>query len=107
MVQKIGPNDPVELGVGVLRGNTLVKAIAVIVGVLLWLGLPVELSDAACDFAAVSDGRPVTPVKAFAHPEFRVESVIHAELDGSSVQEPGLIARGISRHVEGVPGRSG
>ena len=85
-------------------GNALVKAITVIGVVLLRLGFTVELSIATRHFAAVSDRRPVTPVEAFAHSEIWVKDVIHAELNGSGVQDPGLISRRVAGDVEGIPG---
>ena len=107
VVQKVGADNPVELSVGMMGGDALVKAVTVIVSVLLRFGFAVELGGAARHFAAVSNGGPVAPVKALAHSEIRRESVIQAELDGASVQKPCLVAGRISRDVKAIPGRSG
>jgi hypothetical protein len=70
----------------VMRGDALVKAIPIVVGVLLRFGLAVELGGTTGYFAAVSNRGPMAPVKALAHPEIRGECVVDAELNGASVQ---------------------
>src|SRR6266852_2015630 len=45
----------------------------------------------------------MAPVEACAVAEIRRESVVHAEQDGASIQEPSLVASRVARDVEGVP----
>jgi hypothetical protein len=52
VVQQIGANDPIELRVGMMGGNALVEAVAVVRIVLLGRGLTVELGDATRHSAA-------------------------------------------------------
>ena len=55
VVQQIVANDPVELLVGVVRGNPLVEAVAIIGRVLLRLRFAIEFRRAPCHLAAVAD----------------------------------------------------
>src|SRR5882762_10011920 len=87
----------------VVSGDALIEAVAVVGGILLRRGLTIELSGATRDFTTVPDGRSMAPIETFTHSELRRKCVVNAELDGASIQEPGLIAAGVARHIKGVP----
>ena len=104
MVQQVVADDPVELRVRMMGRNTLVETIAIISVIFLRLFLAVKLCFAARHSSAISDGGPMVPVETLAHAEIRRESVIHTKKDGSSVQDPSLVAGLVTRDVEGNPG---
>src|SRR5262252_527388 len=81
--------------------DALIETVAVVRSVFFRRGFAAELGVAACDLAAVPDRRPVAPVEAFAHSEIGVECVVYAELDGASIQDPGLVACRVARYVAG------
>src|SRR5215831_4975396 len=82
--------------------DALIETVAVVRGVFFRRGFAAKLGVAARDLAAVPDRRPVAPVEALAHSEIGVECVVHTELDGASIQEPGLVACGVAGYVRGV-----
>src|SRR5262249_47247484 len=84
---------------GVMRRNALVKAVAVVAGVFLRFSLTTELSYTPSYFSTVTDGRPVPPIETLAHSEIGREAVVHTELDGSGIQQPGLITGWVASDV--------
>ena len=102
VVEKIVSNDPVKLRVRVLRGNTLVKAVSVVVRILFRgsLGIRQHFRRAAPALVASPESWPMAPIKTFAHSEVRCEIVIDSELNHPSIENPGLIAGRVSGHVE-------
>src|SRR6185369_1000444 len=101
VIDQIVANDPVELSVRVLRGDTLVEAVSVVRVVLLRFGLPIELRSAARYFATIADRWPVAPVEALTHSEVRRKAMIHSEFNRPGVQKPGLVSGGVARYVIG------
>src|SRR5262249_25305149 len=103
VVRHVVADHPLKLRVGMVGHNALIKAVAVVIGVQLWLRCPIMLNVAACNFTAIANGWPMVPVKAFRHSEIRREIVINTELDVTRVQNPRLITCWITSNVKAHP----
>ena len=103
MVGHVVANDPLELSMGVVGHDTLIKPVSVIVGVLLGLRLPAELRVASPDFSTVANRGPMIPVEGLADAEILGNVVVNAELNVSGVQDPSLVASWIAGNVVEYP----
>src|SRR5439155_13135988 len=103
MVEQVVLDDVIELLIGVVRGDTLIKAVADVVGILFRRHPRIVLEAAALHLAAIADGGPFRPEEAGGGLELVAPLLVDAEHDGAEITDPSLIARGIARHVEGSP----